>query len=593
MASSSLQFSMFGLSNFQFIVAAAVVLVCYVEVCSGFNPKHLNLSTMANHWSSAGATWYGSPDGAGSDGGSCGYGGLVSQPPFSSMVTGIGPSLYKSGKECGACYQVKCTNHPSCSGKPATVVITDFCPGGPCASGSAHFDLSGTAFGSMAIPGEEKKLRDAGVLEIRYARVACDYSGKTIAFHVDKGSNPNYFATVIEFEEGDGDLAGVELKEASSEEWCAMQQSWGAVWKLDAGSQLQPPLSIKLISQYSQQSLVAKNVIPDGWKPDATYRSLVLKWEDVEIGEPNEGEIRVRNKAIGLNFFDVRFCKGLSYKPAVFPFTPGIEAVGVVTAVGPGLTGRQVGDIVAYVELDVVAYAASPMGSYTEEQILPANKVVPVPSSIDPVIAASVILKGMTAQFLLHRVFKVEAGHTVLIHAAAGGVGSLLCQWANALGATVIGTVSTKEKAAQAKEDGARHVINYMEEDFAARVNEITSGNGVDVVYDSVGKDTFQGSLACLKLRGYMVSFGVSSGEPDPVPLSALAVKSLFLTWAGLMHYTTTQDEILETAGEVFANVASGLLRVRVNQTYPLSQAAQAHVDLEARKTSGSVVLIP
>ncbi|XP_048326606.2 uncharacterized protein LOC107414357 [Ziziphus jujuba] len=308
----------------------------------------------------------------------------------------------------------------------------------------------------------------------------------------------------------------------------------------------------------------------------------VLKWEDVEIGEPNKGEIRVKNKAIGLNFIDVYFRKGV-YKAAGFPFTPGVEAVGVVTAVGPGLTGIQVGDVVA----------CAGGGSYAEEQILPADAVVPVPSSIDPVIAASVILKGMTTQFLVRRCFKVEKGHTVLVHAAAGGVGSLLCQWANALGATVIGTVSTKEKAAQAKEDGADHVIIYTEEDFVARVNEITSGNGVDVVYDSVGKDTFEGSLACLKLRGYMVSFGQSSGTPDPVPLSALAAKSLFLTRPTLKHYKTTREELLENAGEVFMKVASGALRVRVNHTYPLSQAALAHADLEGRKTSGSVVLIP
>ncbi|PON56394.1 Alcohol dehydrogenase superfamily, zinc-type [Trema orientale] len=262
-----------------------------------------------------------------------------------------------------------------------------------------------------------------------------------------------------------------------------------------------------------------------------------------------------------------------------------MEACGVVTAVGPGLTGRQVGDL--------VAYAGTPMGSYAEEQILPADGVVPVPDSVSPVIAASIMVKGMTAQFLLHRCFKVEPGHTILVHAAAGGVGSLLCQWANALGATVIGTVSTKEKAAQAKDDGAHHVIIYKEEDFVARVNEITSGNGVDVVYDSVGKDTFQGSLACLKLRGYMVSFGQSSGTPDPVPLSALAAKSLFLTRPTLMHCNVTRDDLLGAAGELFANVASGVLRVRVNHTYPVSQAPQAHADLEDRKTTGSVVLIP
>ncbi|KAF4372075.1 hypothetical protein F8388_000291, partial [Cannabis sativa] len=310
----------------------------------------------------------------------------------------------------------------------------------------------------------------------------------------------------------------------------------------------------------------------------------VLKWEDVEIGEPKEGEIRVKNKAIGLNFIDVYFRKGV-YKAATLPFTPGMEACGVVTAVGPGLTGRQVGDL--------VAYAGVPMGSYSEEQILPADKVVPVPESIDPVIAASVMLKGMTAQFLLRRCFKVEPGQTILVHAAAGGVGSLLCQWGNALGATVIGTVSTKEKAAQAKEDGAHHVILYKEEDFVARVNEITSGNGVHVVYDSVGKDTFEGSLACLKLRGCMVSFGQSSGTPDPLPLSAIAAKSLFLTRPTLMHYNVTRDELLAAAGEVFANISSGVLRVRVNHTYPLSEAPRAHADLEDRRTTGSVVLIP
>ncbi|KAF5732282.1 hypothetical protein HS088_TW18G00976 [Tripterygium wilfordii] len=216
----------------------------------------------------------------------------------------------------------------------------------------------------------------------------------------------------------------------------------------------------------------------------------VLKWEDVEIGGPGEGEIRVRNKAIGLNFIDTYFRKGVYKVP--LPFTPGVEAVGEVIAVGPGLTGRKVGDL--------VAYASKAMGSYAEELILPANKVVHVPASIDPLVAASVLLKGMTAQFLLRRCFKVEKGHTILVQAAAGGVGSLLCQWANALGATVIGTVSTKEKAVQAKDDGCHHVIIYKDEDFVTRVNEITSGNGVDVVYDSVGKDIFQGMFVIIRV---------------------------------------------------------------------------------------------
>ncbi|GFQ05170.1 expansin-b15 [Phtheirospermum japonicum] len=210
-------------------------------------------------------------------GGSCGYGNLVSQAPFSSLVTGIGPSLYKSGKECGACYQIKCTKHRSCSRKPVRVVITDFCPGGACVTDVAHFDLSGTAFGAMAIPGQENKLRNAGVLQIRFARVACDYSGRTIVFRVDPGSNSNYIAMVIEFEEGDGDLRRVDLQQASSEpgEWWEMNQSWGAVWQLNPGSKLNPPFSIRLTSQYSGQTLVAKNVIPTGWKPGATYRSVV------------------------------------------------------------------------------------------------------------------------------------------------------------------------------------------------------------------------------------------------------------------------------------------------------------------------------
>ncbi|VFQ72766.1 unnamed protein product [Cuscuta campestris] len=310
----------------------------------------------------------------------------------------------------------------------------------------------------------------------------------------------------------------------------------------------------------------------------------VLKWEDIEVGEPKEGEIKVRNQAIGLNFIDVQFRRG-SYKAVALPFTPGMEAAGVVTAIGPGLTGRKVGDI--------VAYAGHPMGAYAEEQILTANKVVPVPPSIDSITAACVLLKGMTAHMLVRSCFKVEPGHTVLVHAAAGGVGSLVCQWANALGATVIGTVSTKEKAAQAREDGCHHTILYKEENFVSRVNEITSGKGVDVVYDSVGKDTFQGSLECLKVRGYMVCLGQASGAPDPVPLPALGAKSLFLTRPTLFHYIATRDDLLECAGEVFANVLSGVLRPRVNHTFPLSQAAQAHAILESRQTSGSVVLIP
>ncbi|KAJ6801560.1 uncharacterized protein M6B38_196665 [Iris pallida] len=310
----------------------------------------------------------------------------------------------------------------------------------------------------------------------------------------------------------------------------------------------------------------------------------VLKWEDVEIGEPKEGEVRVKNKAVGVNFIDIYFRKGVRFFPDKMPFTPGMEAVGVVTAVGPSTTGRKIGD--------VVAYAGWPVGSYSEEQILPASIVVPVPPSIDYNTAAAIMMKGLTAHMLVRRAFKVERGHTVLVHAAAGGLGSLVCQWANALGATVIGTVSSEEKAALAAKDGCHHVIIYTKEDFVTSVDKITSGEGVNVVFDSVGKDTFQGSLKCLATLGYMVSCGVASGDPDPVPLADLALKSIFLTRASLHHYNTTRDALLEAAQEVFANVASGVLRVRVNH-YPLSEAARVHSDLEARKTSGSIVLVP
>ncbi|XP_051138378.1 expansin-B15-like [Andrographis paniculata] len=270
------------LLQYWLLFSTFLVLLWPGQFCLGFRHKHTrsrhsNATTGGLHWSSAGATWYGSPDGAGSDGGACGYGNLVSKSPFLSMVTGIGPSLYKSGKECGACYMVKCTRHRSCSRKAVRVVITDFCPGGLCLSDTAHFDLSGTAFGAMAIPGQEGNLRDAGVLQIRFARVPCDYSGKNVVFHVDQGSNPNYIAVLIEFEEGDGDLSGVDLQQASDGpgKWWQMNQSWGAIWQLNPGSELRPPLSIRLTSAYSDKILVAKNVIPVGWKPNGTYRSLV------------------------------------------------------------------------------------------------------------------------------------------------------------------------------------------------------------------------------------------------------------------------------------------------------------------------------
>nr|DAD47499.1 TPA_asm: hypothetical protein HUJ06_017436 [Nelumbo nucifera] len=259
-----------------FLFFSLVSLLPHLDFCCCSNRKLLNASNSNSNWLLGGATWYGSPDGAGSDGGACGYGNSVEQAPFSSMVSAGGPSLFKSGKGCGACYQVKCTDNAACSGNPVTVVITDECPGGPCLSESVHFDMSGTAFGAMAISGQSNQLRNAGLLQIQYQRVQCNYPGVSVAFHVDAGSNSYYFAVVIEFEDGDGDLGAVDLREAmDSDTWLPMQQSWGAAWKLNSGSELRAPFSLKLKALESGNTLVASDVIPAGWQPGVTYRSLV------------------------------------------------------------------------------------------------------------------------------------------------------------------------------------------------------------------------------------------------------------------------------------------------------------------------------
>ncbi|HWL70955.1 MAG TPA: quinone oxidoreductase [Geminicoccus sp.] len=309
----------------------------------------------------------------------------------------------------------------------------------------------------------------------------------------------------------------------------------------------------------------------------------VLETESFEPAKPGPGEVLLRQRAVGLNFIDCYFRTGLY--PTPLPFTPGFEGCGIIEAAGDG------------VDLKVgqrVAYGTGPIGAYTDMRVMPAGPLVPVPDAIPDDVACAMMLKGMTARYLLRRTFRVEPGHTILIHAAAGGVGLIVCQWAKHLGATVIGTVSTDEKAELARANGCDHPIVYSREDFVARVKEITGGKGVDVVYDSVGKDTFLKSLDCLKRLGMMVTFGQSSGKVEPFDTGLLAQKgSLFLTRPTLFSYVAERQDLLETARDLTDVVASGAVKIQVEQKYPLADAAAAHRDLEARKTTGATVLIP
>ncbi len=310
----------------------------------------------------------------------------------------------------------------------------------------------------------------------------------------------------------------------------------------------------------------------------------VLSWESVTVGDPGPGEVRLRNTAIGLNFIDVYHRIGL-YSIGL-PSGLGIEGAGVVEAVGAGVTEVAAGDR--------VAYAGMPLGAYAEERLFPADRLVRLPEAIDDRTAAAIMLKGMTARYLLRVCAPVRDGDIILVHAAAGGVGLIACQWARHLGATVIGTVGSDAKARLARDHGCDHVVLYAQEDFVARVREITNGRGVDIVYDSVGRNTFEGSLDCLRRRGTMVSFGNASGAVAPFEPSLLARKgSLFFTRPMLFDYIATRDELLETATDLFDAVAAGQVTVSVNQTYPLAEAADAHRDLEARRTAGSTVLVP
>jgi NADPH2:quinone reductase len=308
-----------------------------------------------------------------------------------------------------------------------------------------------------------------------------------------------------------------------------------------------------------------------------------LRWEEVQIGDPGPGQIRVRSTAVGLNFVDTYQRSGLY--PTPLPFTLGSEGAGVVEAVGPQVKEFKVGDRVAY---------AGPIGAYAEVLLRPADRVVKVPVGVDDKVAAAMMLKGMTTQYLIRRTYRVKKGDTILMHAAAGGVGQILCQWAKHLGATVIGTVGSDEKAALARKAGCKHVIVTAREKFVEQVKAITQGKGVPVVYDGVGKDTFMDSLDCLQPLGLLVSFGNASGAVPPFNAGILSQKgSLFLTRPTLATYTASREDLLKSARELFAVVKSGKVKIAVNQTYPLREAAQAQRDLESRKTTGSTVLIP
>jgi NADPH2:quinone reductase len=306
----------------------------------------------------------------------------------------------------------------------------------------------------------------------------------------------------------------------------------------------------------------------------------VLVWEEIAVGDPGPGQIRLRHNAVGLNFIDVYHRTGLY--PMPLPFIPGMEGAGVVEAVGDNVTDLRPGDRVAY---------AGTIGGYAESRLIPADRVVKLPETIEDKTAAAMMLQGMTVQYLIRKVYQLKAGETILIHAAAGGVGLILCQWAASLGATVIGTVSNDEKAKLAQANGCHHTINYTTEDFQARVLEITKGAKLPVVYDSIGKDTFMKSLDCLRPRGLMVTFGQASGPVAPIDLGVLGQKgSLIVTRPTLQSFIATKADLNECAHDLFDVVSSGKVKILVNQVYPLKDAATAHHDLESRKTTGSTV---
>jgi NADPH2:quinone reductase len=309
----------------------------------------------------------------------------------------------------------------------------------------------------------------------------------------------------------------------------------------------------------------------------------VMKWEEVEVGNPGPGQVRVRNTAVGLNFIDTYQRSGLYSMP--MPLILGSEGAGVVEAVGPKVKDFKVGDRVAY---------SGPIGAYAEVLLRPVERLVKVPSGVDDRSAAAMMLKGMTAWYLCRRTYRVKEGDTVVVHAAAGGVGQILAQWVKHLGGTVIGTVGSEEKVAVAKKAGCKHVIVTSKEKISERVKEITRGKGVPVVYDGIGKDTFMDSLDCLAPLGLMASYGNASGAVPPFNIGILAQKgSLYLTRPTLGNYTATRDDLDTAARDLFSVIKKGAVKLKINQTYPLREAAQAHIDLQNRKTTGQTVLLP
>jgi NADPH2:quinone reductase len=309
----------------------------------------------------------------------------------------------------------------------------------------------------------------------------------------------------------------------------------------------------------------------------------VLRWESIELSEPTRDEVRLRHTAVGLNFIDIYERSGLYQMP--LPATPGKEAAGVVEAVGPGVKHVQVGDR--------VAYSTSGSGAYAKARVMPADRLVRIPDSIDDNTAAAAMLKGLTAQALLRQVYRVRKGDALLVHAAAGGVGSILVQWARHLGATIIAIVGSTAKADLARELGAQHAL-LADDDWVAQAKAITGGRGVSVAYDSVGKDTFMRSLDTLRPRGMMVSYGNASGPPPAIsPLELSRRGSLYLTRPTLFHFISTRPALTRAAQELFDLMGRDALKVQIGQTYPLQEAARAHADLEARRTTGSTVLLP